>query len=342
MDYLNDTSPKGRVFYVDNLKGFLIFLVVLGHMAELGPANSARGQLLYSAIYAFHMPLFILVSGLFVRPGAHNVRKAFKSLLWPYILMTLAMWILDVFIRQQWTFPQFLKPYYALWYLLALFFWKAAYGPVSRLRHPFLFTLTLSLLGGFVPDGQYWLAIGRILLFWPFFWAGAMLGARKWQPVQHSGFVKLLCAAAAAMTALLVAWVVQVQDLPVLILKMDIAYGSIGFAKGILFRLFYLAAVGLICFLLLHAAPNKPTFVSRIGTQTLSVYLGHLFAMKAFQTLNLFTAGGWKGWLACGICSLAIVLFFACRPVANECSRIISHTYDELVRIFPRLKYSKS
>ena len=50
---------KQRSLYWDTLKGLLIILVVLGH------CGTALSNGLISAIYAFHMPLFILVSGYF-------------------------------------------------------------------------------------------------------------------------------------------------------------------------------------------------------------------------------------------------------------------------------------
>lgn len=50
---------SSRSTYWDTVKGVLILLVVFGH------CGTALGSGLLSAIYAFHMPLFILVSGYF-------------------------------------------------------------------------------------------------------------------------------------------------------------------------------------------------------------------------------------------------------------------------------------
>lgn len=47
-----------KVNWVDSLKGFAIILVVLGHISSP----------LSSFIYAFHMPLFFIVSGFFLNP----------------------------------------------------------------------------------------------------------------------------------------------------------------------------------------------------------------------------------------------------------------------------------
>ena len=68
---------KQRVEYIDILKGLGIILVVLGHVT----LNSD----LYHFIYAFHMPLFFIVSGMFLHDKPRFIRKQAKSLLIPYL-----------------------------------------------------------------------------------------------------------------------------------------------------------------------------------------------------------------------------------------------------------------
>ncbi|MEW6705231.1 MAG: acyltransferase [Pseudomonadota bacterium] len=60
-------SNKPRYTYIDRTKGLAILLVVLGHLiAREGPPGEGAGWyvLLKHGIYAFHMPLFMAVSGL--------------------------------------------------------------------------------------------------------------------------------------------------------------------------------------------------------------------------------------------------------------------------------------
>ena len=46
-----NTKIEGRIQWVDALKGFLILLVVMGHMAD--PKDASSG--IYSFIYTFHI-----------------------------------------------------------------------------------------------------------------------------------------------------------------------------------------------------------------------------------------------------------------------------------------------
>lgn len=51
-----------RLLWCDNLKAFAIAFVVLGHCRLI-----QEMPMLFSGIYAFHMPLFFIISGFFVK-----------------------------------------------------------------------------------------------------------------------------------------------------------------------------------------------------------------------------------------------------------------------------------
>ena len=51
-----------RMFWADNLKGFLIPLVVLGHAIQYSYEYFDYSHF-YNYIYSFHMPAFMTISG---------------------------------------------------------------------------------------------------------------------------------------------------------------------------------------------------------------------------------------------------------------------------------------
>lgn len=58
-----------RIVWIDFLKLFAIFLVVLGHVIlfmGLKQNEVMHENTLYSFIYSFHMPLFMTISGFFL------------------------------------------------------------------------------------------------------------------------------------------------------------------------------------------------------------------------------------------------------------------------------------
>lgn len=60
-------SGAGRIALFDNIKGLLIILVVVGHVAHPVHNDNPTISCLFDVIYLFHMPLFVFVSGLFAK-----------------------------------------------------------------------------------------------------------------------------------------------------------------------------------------------------------------------------------------------------------------------------------
>lgn len=98
-------APAGKApvrnGYLDFVKGIAIILVALGHSVQCGSGEAFRGgalfyeDSLFRFIYAFHMPLFMLVSGyvfcwsLGRRSFRETARKQFRSLVVPCVCWTL-------------------------------------------------------------------------------------------------------------------------------------------------------------------------------------------------------------------------------------------------------------
>ena len=79
---------KNRLTYIDTAKGIGIALVVLGHLDK-------TGQLSREMIYAFHMPFFFFISGLFVsntKGAKAYFSDCFKRLYVPFAFFT----VLDI------------------------------------------------------------------------------------------------------------------------------------------------------------------------------------------------------------------------------------------------------
>lgn len=80
-----------RIDWVDSLKGFGMLLVVLSHTAIDHDTNRI--------LYAFHMPLFFLISGLLFSPHKYDslralAKKRTQTLLVPYVFYALGSWVL--------------------------------------------------------------------------------------------------------------------------------------------------------------------------------------------------------------------------------------------------------
>lgn len=111
---------------IDSLKGFLIFLVVLGHVL----LGSLDDNPLRYLIYSFHMPVFFFISGylLNVEKLQSNSLKVLLSKYWQRMLKSwlIAWCIYSIYvIVNDFSYlsilRQFYHPYYHLWFIPSLF-----------------------------------------------------------------------------------------------------------------------------------------------------------------------------------------------------------------------------
>lgn len=87
----NIKADKVRIEYIDLFRSFGIILMILGHIRF--------GSIFDKWIHAFHMPMFYFVSGWFFRSHqdqsiSMQIRRKAKSLLMPYVLFELLLWII--------------------------------------------------------------------------------------------------------------------------------------------------------------------------------------------------------------------------------------------------------
>lgn len=126
---------KKRFVWLDNLKGFLIILVVLGHCIQ-NTTDLYQRDLLFKYIYSFHMPLFMYVSGFACykdRIEWGTISKRFVQLIVPFLAWTginaLLKHDLNLF------FVDIVYPEKGLWFLWALFFITIIHTKCCRLAY---------------------------------------------------------------------------------------------------------------------------------------------------------------------------------------------------------------
>lgn len=119
------------------------------------------------------MPLFVLVSGYFSITDKVN----FKTILKPLIVFQLLNILLLLAYGYGFSISYFFVPYWTLWYLLSLMFWKILLflTPSQLLSKPywvlsiaFVFSMTIGLL---IHNGRV-LSIQRTIVFMPYFYLG--------------------------------------------------------------------------------------------------------------------------------------------------------------------------
>ncbi len=292
---VNDvTAPRQRVFYWDNLKGFLIFLVVLGHMLEQLVPDGKSLQI-YKVIYLFHMPLFVFCSGYLSR---FSPKKIFRQLIVPYAALQLFFGLL-LFREVQLT-----TPYWVLWYLAALVVWRVTVPfldacPVRLRWLVIVGTVAVSCVVGFDNTVGYYATLSRIVVFYPYFVVGYY--AKGWNKTEARRPVKI--AAGIVLAVLLGGFFFLSTHVDALWL-----YGTYSYANGgydILFRLILYVVSAAVGWAMLILTPEKKTFFALWGRCSYAVYLAHPFLLYALMCLT--GQAGLDRWILYGI-SLAASL----------------------------------
>ena len=149
-----------RIVHIDIAKGIGILLVVLAHNGL-----QAYAPFLHQFIYAFHMPLFFFLSGMFFKPEVgflELLKKRFNSLLLPYFFTIFLIYFFEIFLGKMGlpiAWSRIVKSFYgngffldwvAMWFLPALFVMNLAafvfYRLFGRFNLPWPRWIALALM----------------------------------------------------------------------------------------------------------------------------------------------------------------------------------------------------
>lgn len=124
---------KQRLYYIDNLKGILILLVILGHCIQFTTADFDHHPI-FRFIYSFHMPLFMTVSG-YVSYKAElkweSLSRRFMQLVVPFLAWAAISMLAKA--DPGYLLTTLLQPDMGLWFLWVLFAISALLTACHRL-----------------------------------------------------------------------------------------------------------------------------------------------------------------------------------------------------------------
>lgn len=248
-----------------NLKLFLIFLVVYGHLIEPEIWESKTLMTQYRWIYLIHMPMFSFLSGLFLK-DPQACRNQLRRLLPTYIFLQTAA----VFLGNGAVKP--LTPYWHLWYLLSCGTWTALAWLWLRFgkgRGKWLILAGSVLVGcaaGYFPSIGREHSLSRTLVFFPYFWLGLICDRHfPWQKLRVPGLVALGLA--------LVMLERGGNEISVVFLYQAAPYGTPD--NGFALRLACYLLAMLLGLFLLAFMPDRRFPFTRAGADTMPAYLLH-------------------------------------------------------------------
>jgi fucose 4-O-acetylase-like acetyltransferase len=283
------TSSTRRVFYFDNAKCILIFLVVFGHVISPLKGEDDFLLALYSVIFLFHMPAFILISGYFSKGYNKKgyLKKTVTKILLPYLIFQL---IYSVFYYwnghdSSLKFDLF-QPHWTLWFLLSLFWWNLLLYVFAKLKWTgFIIATVIGICIGYIDPVGSFLSISRTFVFFPYFLLGFLLEPKHLKLIKKVKYSTVIALGILLSTMLLFGTFFPKDAIPWLL--GDTSYADMGgkeLIDGLKRAVQYVLTVIVICGFL-TIVPSKGFKWTVIGERTLYVYLLHGFIIKLIQTL---------------------------------------------------------
>ncbi|MFE2809866.1 acyltransferase family protein [Streptomyces nigra] len=283
-------GARQRDAFFDNAKYLAIVLVAIGHAWEPIKGGSRTLETLYTVVYTFHMPAFIIISGFFSRSfdaSPSRMKRLITGVAVPYIVFETAYplfkrWIdddpgMDVSI---------LDPWYLTWFLCALFIWRLTTPLWKVVRWPLPIALGLAMMATVTPEIGDDLDLQRVLQFLPYFVLGLIMKPEHFHMVR-TRTTRLLSVPIGVVTLLVAYWAVP---------RMNTAWFYHRDAAQELQAPWWTGPVMVLamfgCSLLLTACffawvPRRHMWFTTLGAGTLYGYLLHGFVVKA---------GDYQGW----------------------------------------------
>lgn len=287
---------------LSNIKGVLIFLVVFGHVIENYKSEMNE---LFLFIYAFHMPLFIVISGYFSKRS--NLKKIINFLLL-YSIFQL-MYMMVYFIGG---IPSsFDVPVFHLWYIISMIFWycialtisKMNLKKISKIIVFFVLTFIAFISRWYANDIEstirefyssfytYTLSYQRTITFLPFFLIGYFLDSEKMKNIYGRLNIKI-----SIMLLLITACFtfIYAHKYPI---TEAIFRGSFGkndillngsFLEYIIQIFLHYLLSAWLCYLILNIVQDKKNIFTKLGDNSLTIFLFHPLFVFALWKFDFF------------------------------------------------------
>lgn len=318
------SNEKGRLYFYDNAKFVLIFLVVLAHY--LSPLTTVFPfcRVLWLAINTFHMPTFIFISGFFAKSYISQDRTIKVQRTSTYVILFLAAQIavslFEWFVLGEHFRFSLTNARSSLWFLQCLIIWHLVLPYVARFKAAVAIPVAtvVALYIGYETQCSNFMALSRVFVHFPFFLCGYYCSQTTIDRLfTWKARLPLLLGSAAVVAMYAVFPKTGVGKL----LTSNYAYETIEGIRAIpspwywTARLaFYLGAL-LLGAAFLSVLPRGKVCYTSLGAQSLSVYILHRFVYLAelhYHWADLFRSA-W-GVAAIAAIALGMTVLFSVKP----------------------------
>jgi len=266
---------------LDNAKGALILLVVLGHLVYPIYSPSTATNALYDFIYFFHMPMFILLAGYLSKPvgGLNGLTANARQLLAPFAIFAAIHWLLLRLTGQE-PVPTY-DSIFGLWFLFSLFWWRLLLPLLAPVRYILPLSVLAALACGAVSQIGLSFSLSRTIVFFPFFLAGHQMRSANRSPLEllPRPAAAVVIVAMAGLCLFLVPWNIQYM------LAGTFSYEALNIPLllGPGLRAVHLGLALLAGIAFLALIPRRESILTTFGRHSLHVYLLHTVPLVVYR-----------------------------------------------------------
>lgn len=326
-------KTQNRNYLIDNSKGLLIFLVVLGHSLEFIRKDYEVARLLYVFIYEFHMPVFVFISGYLSKNVEKGRRNAVRNFLTPFLLFNI-IWNLitlvgPLFLRGEFTeLPSeqafsFFTPGWALWYIFAMFLWKILLPDLLKFKNIFILSVIAGIFVKLSGEFGSYMALSRTITFTPFFLAGYYSSEEKlkrFRKFTRFNILNKVPSILILIIGVLIALIfVNYSNIADEFFWADRSYSNFNieiFTGILLYIAVYIIGFAFV-YVFINLMPENQTFLSKIGKNTLSVYFLHTYFIGSILGLTSLMSSNLGKLLALIVGSLIVTFILSRDGVAR-------------------------
>ncbi|MGU8150192.1 acyltransferase family protein [Clostridium perfringens] len=332
-------KTQTRNYLIDNSKGLLIFLVVLGHSLEFIRKDYEVARLLYVFIYEFHMPVFVFISGYLSKNVEKGRRNAVRNFLTPFLLFNI-IWNLitlvgPLFLRGEFTeLPSeqafsFFTPGWALWYIFAMFLWKILLPDLLKFKNIFILSVIAGIFVKLSGEFGSYMALSRTITFAPFFLAGYYSSEEKlkrFRKFTRFNILNKVPSILILIIGVLIALIfVNYSNIADEFFWADRSYSNFNieiFTGILLYIAVYIIGFAFV-YVFINLMPENQTFLSKIGKNTLSVYFLHTYFIGSILGLTSLMSSNLGKLLALIVGSLIVTFILSRDGVARFFSKFL-------------------
>lgn len=303
----------------DNLKCFLMFTVVMGHMILHYSPEYPVFTGFYLFIYVFHMPAFFFVSGLFSKKTVDNNR------IWkvtPYLILYFGLKFAFSIVARIFTESFYEEPFFSEdglpWFVLCLFFCYVISMGVKRFKPGYVMVIAviLSIFAGYSPENRDLFVWLKVVNFFPFFYMGYIMEPAKLAERLNHWLIKLCSIVALLFTlGVCIRYEDKLYTIRPLLTGRDL-YLKLGehaeagpFLRAALFGISFV-----IIFMLISITPKRKMIFSVLGQRTLGIFCVHYLLIKIIYNLGYqeFIEKYFPGCWPVVVCLTGVAVFVIC------------------------------